>query len=86
MARLTSHHRFLLGLHLAQGDALAATVLHPLRQAADRLTTMPGISKRSDMTTFPILGHLVSWASLCPRFDEIAGKRPSTRTRHATPC
>ena len=103
--RVTAHHRFLLELHLAQIDALTATVqklehhadevLRPFREAADRLTTMPGVSETVarviiaeigvDMTRFPSAGHLVSWAGLCPRLDESAGKRRSTRIRHATP-
>ena len=84
--RVTPHHRFLLDLHLGQIDALRAAVeklerqadevLRPFREAAERLTTMPGV-------TDP--GHLVSWAGLCPRLDESAGKRRSTRIRHATP-
>ena len=103
--RVTAHHRFLLELHLAQIDALSATVqkverqadevLRPFREAADRLTTIPGVSETvarviiaevgTDMTQFPSAGHLVSWAGLCPRLDESAGKRRSTRIRHATP-
>ena len=53
--RVTSHHRFLLKLHLAQIDALIAAVqqvehqadevLRPFREAADRLTTIPGFSE-----------------------------------------
>ena len=53
--RVTPHHRFLLKLHLAQVDALTAVVqqvehqadevLRPFREAADRLTTMPGVSE-----------------------------------------
>lgn len=72
------------------GEALA-----PFRAAAARLTTMPGVSDTAarvliaeigvDMTRFPTPGHLVSWAGLCPRLDESAGKRRSTRIRHATP-
>ncbi len=72
------------------GDALA-----PFRAAAERLTTMPGVSDTAarvliaeigvDMTRFPSAGHLVSWAGLCPRLDESAGKRRSTRIRHPTP-
>lgn len=34
-----------------------------------------------DMSRFPSAGHLVSWAGLCPRSDESAGKRRSTRVR-----
>lgn len=37
------------------------------------------------MTRFPTPGHLLSWAGLCPRLDTSAGKRHSTRIRHATP-
>ena len=100
-----THHRFLLELHLLQIDALkeavqklerkADEVLRPFHAAADRLTTIPGVSETVarviiseigvDMTQFPSAGHLVSWADLCPRLDESAGKRRSTRIRHATP-
>ena len=95
--RVTPHHRFLLDLHLGQIDALRAAVeklerqadevLRPFREAAERLTTMPGVSETVarviiaevgvDMTRFPDPGHLVSWAGLCPRLDESAGKRRS---------
>ena len=103
--RVTAHHRFLLQLHLTQIDALRAAVenverqadevLLPFREAADRLTTMPGVSETVarvivaeigvDMSRFPSAGHLVSWAGLCPRLDESAGKRRSTRIRYANP-
>ena len=103
--RVTAHHRFLLQLHLTQIDTLRAAVenverqadevLLPFREAADRLTTMPGVSETVarvivaeigvDMSRFPSAGHLVSWAGLCPRLDESAGKRRSTRIRHANP-
>ena len=73
----------------------ADEVLRPFREAADRLKTMPGVSETVarviisevgvDMAQFPSAGHLVSWAGLCPRLDESAGKRRSTRIRHATP-
>ena len=73
-----------------RGDALA-----PFRAALDRLITMPGVSETVarvivaeigfDMTRFPSAGHLVSWAGLCPRLHESAGKRLSNRTRSSNP-
>jgi transposase len=70
-------------------------MLAPFRAAAARLTTMPGVSDTVarviiaeigiDMERFPTAGHLVSWAGLCPRLHESAGKRLSTRTRPGTP-
>jgi transposase len=65
--------------------------LEPFRRAAKLLSTMPGLSAVSahvivaeigiDMSRFPAPAHLVSWACLCPRNDESAGKRRSTRLR-----
>ena len=37
------------------------------------------------MSRFPSVGHLISWAGFCPRLDESAGKRRSTRTRQSAP-
>jgi transposase len=34
-----------------------------------------------DMSRFPSAAHLISWACICPRNDESAGKRRSTRVR-----
>ena len=78
-----------------QVEHQADEVLRPFREAADRLQTIPGVSETVarvlvaeigvDMAQFPTAGHLVSWAGLCPRLDESAGKRRSTRLRHATP-
>jgi len=69
----------------------AGSVLEPFRDAADLLMTMPGVSETAanvivaeigvDMSRFPTAGHLISWAGLCPRSDESAGKRRSTRIR-----
>jgi transposase len=65
--------------------------LAPFRQAAKLLSTMPGLSEVSanvvvaeigiDMSRFATPGHLLSWACMCPRNDESAGKRRSTRLR-----
>jgi transposase len=72
-----------------------AEQLGPFRAAISLLTTMPGLSTTAasvivaeigtDMTVFPTAGHLVSWAGLCPRLDESAGKRRSTRLRPGAP-
>ena len=103
--RVTSHHRFLLRLHLRQIDALEAAVasidreveteLDPFRAAIRLLSSIPGVSALSaevivaeigtDMGRFPSAGHLLSWAGLCPRSDESAGKRRSTRLRNGAP-
>jgi transposase len=103
--RVTSHHRFLLRLHLRQVDALEAAVaeidqeveaeLEPFRAAVRLLSSIPGVSALSaevivaeigtDMGRFPTAGHLLSWAGLCPRSDESAGKRRSTRLRKGAP-
>jgi uncharacterized protein YjhX (UPF0386 family) len=37
------------------------------------------------MSVFPSAAHLLSWAGMCPRNDESAGKRRSTRLRHGAP-
>jgi transposase len=69
--------------------------LEPFRAAAERLTQIPGISDivaaaivseiGVDMSRFATVGHLISWAGLCPRNDESAGKRRSTRLRKGAP-
>jgi transposase len=38
-----------------------------------------------DMSRFKTEGHLISWAGLCPRNDESAGKRRSTRMKKGAP-
>lgn len=68
--------------------------LEPFRAQAALLVTIPGVSDTAaqaiisemgvDMARFPTANHLVSWAGLCPRADESAGKRRSTRIRKGT--
>ncbi len=103
--RVTSHHRFLLALHLKQIGALDEAVagidaevdahVEPFRAAIAQLKTIPGIGDLGacvilaeighDMSRFPTHGHLISWAGLCPRSDESAGKRRSSRMRKGAP-
>ena len=76
-------------------EARIREALAPFRAAVSLLTTMPGVSETAaavivaeigdNMATFPSAGHLLSWAGLCPRLDESAGKRRSTRTRVGAP-
>src|SRR4030095_14895690 len=76
-------------------DASVGKALEPIRQRVRLLTTMPGVSAvvahvivaeiGIDMSRFPSQAHLVSWAGLCPRNDESAGKRRSTRVRAGAP-
>jgi len=75
---------------IAELDREIESAVEPFRPIVDRLTVMPGISEVSapallgeigvDMTRFKTHRHLVSWARLCPRLDESAGKVHSTRT------
>ena len=37
------------------------------------------------MSMFPRAGHLVAWGGVCPRLDDSAGQRRSTRTRQGAP-
>jgi transposase len=80
---------------IASVEQEVGSVLEPFRAKASLLTTIPGISDTAaevivseigiDMSRFPTAAHLVSWAGLCPRSDESAGKRRSTRLRKGAP-
>jgi transposase len=80
---------------IAAFDQRIASALEPFRATVERLTAIPGVSTTTaeiilaeigtDMSRFPTAGHLISWAGLCPRLDESAGKRRSTRVRHGAP-
>jgi transposase len=78
----------------ALDDALGKA-LAPIEAQAELLTTMPGVSEviargvvaelGVDMSRFATADHAVSWAGMCPRSDESAGKRRSTRLRKGSP-
>ncbi len=98
--KVTEHHRFQLKMLLrqldqdaaliAEYDARIAKAVGPLEEAAARLETIPGVSRKSaevimaeigtDMTQFATAGHLASWAGLCPGNNQSGGKRFSGRT------
>jgi transposase len=90
LEQIDSLQKAVRDLEARMGDALA-----PFREQVTRLTTIPGVSDvvaqvivsevGLDMSRFPTAGHLISWAGLCPRMDESAGKRRSTRVRKGAP-
>jgi transposase len=69
--------------------------VEPYRVAIEMLATIPGVSSLSaevivseigiDMTRFLTDGHLISWAGLCSKNDESAGKRRSRRMKKGAP-
>jgi len=84
-----------LAVAITEIDAEVERDLDPFRQAVRLLRSIPGVSDLTaqvivseigtDMSRFPTAGHLISWAGLCPRNDESAGKRRSTRLRKGAP-
>ena len=80
-----------LAAAMATIDAQVEESLEPFRTAVELITSLPGIKNLSahvivseigiDMSRFPSAAHLISWACLCPRNDESAGKRRSNRVR-----
>lgn len=90
---LKVHLELVLALEqaISEIDATVGKTLAPIHESARLLTTLPGVSQVTaqvlvaeigvDMARFPSAAHLVSWTGLCPRSDESAGKRRSTRVR-----
>ncbi len=95
------HHALMLRLHLQHVDQLCASIdgldvevdrlIRPFVEEHRRLTTIPGVGKRTaeviiaeigvDMSRFPTAGHLASWAGMCPGNHESAGKRRTGKAR-----
>jgi transposase len=69
--------------------------VEPFRVAIEMLSAIPGVGDLSatvivseigiDMSRFETAGHLISWAGLCPKNDQSAGKRRSTRMKKGAP-
>ena len=101
VGRFDAHHAVMLRAHLSHIDYLDGQiavldaevdrVIAPFPDQLRRLTTIPGVGKRTaevviaeigvDMSRFPSSGHLASWAGLCPGQHESAGKSKSGRAR-----
>src|SRR3954447_20124944 len=84
-----------LGAAIERVDREVEAHLAPFRAAVELLASIPGVGALAarvivaeigtDMGRFPTAGHLVSWAGLCPRSDESAGKRRSAQLRKGAP-
>lgn len=80
---------------IASIDQEVDLIVEPFRASIALLTTIPGVNRLSaetivseigiDMTRFPTEAHLISWAGLCPKNDESAGKRRSNRMKKGAP-
>jgi len=80
---------------IGEFDARLEAALAPFRDAVQRLKDIPGVSDNvaqtliaeigADMNAFATADHLVSWAGLCPRLDESAGRKRSRRLRKGAP-
>jgi transposase len=80
---------------IATIDRQVEAGIAPFRAAVEQVSSVPGIRDigahvivseiGTDMSRFPSDGHLISWAGLCPRNDESAGKRRSNRLRKGAP-
>lgn len=95
MLRLHLDHLDALDAAISRIDQEVDANVEPFRRAVQIVSTIPGISILSgevivaeigtDMSRFPTDGHLISWAGFCPKNDESAGKRRSTRMRKGAP-
>jgi transposase len=95
MLRLHLNHLDAVQAAIACIDQEVSANVEPFRVATEMLTTIPGIGSLAaqvlvseigiDMNRFPTEGHLISWAGLCPRNDESAGKRRSNRMKKGAP-
>jgi transposase len=81
-----------LDLAISNLDERIEVELRPHADLVELLCTIPGVQRRTaqaliaecgiDMSVFPSVRHLASWAGICPGNNESAGKRRSGRTRH----
>ncbi len=95
MLRLHLEQVDALDTALARIDQEVGANVEPFRVAIEMLSTIPGLSSLSaevivseigiDMSRFPTEAQLISWAGLCPKNDESAGKRRSNRVKKGAP-
>jgi transposase len=80
---------------IAKIDREVEASIAPFRTAVEQVSSIPGVKELgaqvivseigTDMSRFATDANLISWACLCPRNDESAGKRRSTRIRKGSP-
>ena len=80
---------------VCQFETQIEAALAPFHAAVERLLTLPRVSATAahviiaeigvDMSRFANVGHLRSWAGLCPQFKESAGKGMSRRLPYGAP-
>ncbi len=95
LLRLHLVHFDALQAAIASIDQQVDSNVEPFRAAIELLITIPGVSRLSaevivaeiglDMSRFATDAQLISWAGLCPRNDESAGKRRSTQMKKGAP-
>ena len=95
LLRLHLDHLDAVDAAIARIDKEVDGQIEPFRTAVERLSSIPGVSSLSaevivsevglDMSRFPTVGHFISWAGLCPKNAQSAGKRRSTRMRKGAP-
>lgn len=99
--RFSSHHALIVGAILAHLEFLdeiierlsaeIGQVIAPFEPEIKRLSTIPGVQRRTaealiaeigvDMSRFGSAARLASWAGMCPGNNESGGKHRSGRTR-----
>lgn len=95
MLRLLLQHIDAIDAAITEIDQEVDGKIEPFRTAIQIVSTIPGVHELSaavivaeigiDMARFPTEAHLISWSGLCPKNDESAGKRRSTRMRKGAP-